>query len=112
MKCKMCNCVKGKRFCTNINGEICSLCCGKNRNLKKCDSLCPYFPHEKFEMIKTDGITLTEVGRGKVFKFSESLFIPNIYEYIAINIFDLKISVKSSTFVSFKIKCLLRIGLK
>lgn len=104
MKCKMCNSVKGKRFCTNVNGEICSLCCGKNRNLIMCDSLCPYFPHEKFEMIKTDGITLTEVGRGKVFKFSESLFIPNIYEYIAINILDLKISVKSSTFVSFNMK--------
>ena len=104
MKCKMCNNIKAKRFCSNINDNICSLCCGKNRNLKICNSLCPYYPREKFEMLKTHYITLTAVGSGKVFKFSESLFIPNIYEYIAINILDLKISVKSSTFISFKIE--------
>lgn len=104
MKCKMCNNVKGKRFCSSVNGEICSLCCGQNRNLEMCNSLCPYFPHEKYEMLKTRDISLTEVGRGKVFKFAESLFIPNIFEYLAINIVNLKINVKSSTFVSFKIK--------
>lgn len=104
MKCKICNKTKGKRFCSRYSTEICSLCCGKNRNLEVCNSLCDFFPNEKYEMLKTRDFTLTEVGRGKVFKFCESLFIPNIYEYIAINIIELKISVKSSTYISFKIK--------
>lgn len=108
MKCNICNEKKAKRFCKRMNSNICSQCCGKNRSLELCDSFCEYFSKEKYNLIKTGGIKLTEVGRGKVFNFSESLFIPNIYEYLRFDVTDFKINVKSSTLISIKLSFIIK----
>ncbi len=52
MKCKICNTRKPRRYCPGVNGEICSICCGNEREVTvNCPLDCPYLMearlHEK-----------------------------------------------------------------
>ena len=52
MKCKICDTRKARRHCPGINAEICSLCCGNEREVTiSCPLTCPYLAesrlHEK-----------------------------------------------------------------
>jgi len=52
MKCKICDTRKPRRHCPGVSGEICSLCCGKEREVTiSCPLDCPYLVearlHEK-----------------------------------------------------------------
>jgi hypothetical protein len=52
MKCKICDTRKPRRHCLGVNGEICSLCCGNEREVTiSCPLDCPYLVesrhHEK-----------------------------------------------------------------
>lgn len=43
MTCAICHVRKPKRFCPGVNGEICSLCCGNEREVTvDCPFDCPY----------------------------------------------------------------------
>lgn len=55
MKCKLCNVRKPRRYCPGVAGEICSICCGNEREATvSCPLDCPYLvearrherPHE------------------------------------------------------------------
>lgn len=44
MKCEFCKQKKAKRFCLALNTNICSLCCGENRDIKiNCATDCAYW---------------------------------------------------------------------
>jgi hypothetical protein len=52
MKCKICDTRKARRYCPGVSGEICSLCCGNEREVTiSCPLDCPYLRearlHEK-----------------------------------------------------------------
>ncbi len=52
MKCKICDTRKPRRYCPGVSGEICSLCCGNEREVTiSCPLDCPYLAearlHEK-----------------------------------------------------------------
>src|SRR5579863_6695629 len=52
MKCQICDTRKPRRHCPGVNGEICSLCCGNEREVTiSCPLDCPYLVearlHEK-----------------------------------------------------------------
>lgn len=52
MKCKICEMRKPRRHCPGVSGEICSLCCGNEREVTiSCPLDCPYLAearlHEK-----------------------------------------------------------------
>src|SRR5579862_4586105 len=52
MKCKICDTRKPRRYCPGVSGEICSLCCGQEREVSiSCPLDCPYLvearQHEK-----------------------------------------------------------------
>jgi hypothetical protein len=52
MKCKICETRKPRRHCPGVSGEICSLCCGNEREVTiSCPLNCPYLAearvHEK-----------------------------------------------------------------
>src|ERR1700682_5299675 len=52
MKCKICNTRKPRRYCPGVNGDICSICCGSEREVTvNCPLDCPYLVearhHEK-----------------------------------------------------------------
>ncbi|MBR6504507.1 MAG: hypothetical protein IKT41_02125 [Clostridia bacterium] len=104
MKCEICNSKKATRNCYESNQNICSLCCGSNRNIKKCNSLCQYMPEEKYQLLPIKDMELTEVGRGKVILFSESLFLPNITECMYMNIEKIRINIKNPILISVEIK--------
>ena len=43
MKCKICNIRKPRRFCPGVNGDICPICCGNERERTiTCPLECPY----------------------------------------------------------------------
>src|SRR5690242_7712056 len=43
MTCKICNTRRARRFCPAVHGEICSLCCGREREVTlNCPLDCPY----------------------------------------------------------------------
>lgn len=105
MKCNICKTTKGKRICLmNDNALICSKCCGERRNIINCNTNCEYYWNEKYELIPTGSMELTEVGRGKVFLFSESLFLPNILNCLYININNIEINIKKPILLSVKLK--------
>lgn len=105
MKCDICKTTKGKRMCIMKNNTlICSSCCGNRRNIVNCDSKCEYYWNEKYNLIQTSSMELTEVGRGKVFLFSESLFLPNILECLYMNIDNIEINIKNPILISIKLK--------
>ncbi len=52
MKCKICDTRKPRRYCPGVHGEICSICCGNEREVTiSCPLDCPYLVearrHEK-----------------------------------------------------------------
>ena len=101
MKCYLCNHTKGKRTCIRCDNQlICSRCCGITRNFKDCNTECEYFPEEKFELLPTSSVEFTEVGRGKVTLFSESLFLPNICDCLYIDIDRIDINIKNPVLIS------------
>ena len=104
MKCEICNSKKATRHCYDLEKNICSLCCGTSRNIEKCHTLCQYIPEEKYELMPVKDIELTEVGRGKVILFSESLFLPNISECLFINIEKIIINIKNPILISVEMK--------
>ena len=103
MKCLICSEKKGKRYCERLNGEICSQCCGQTRNLNDCNSLCSYYAKESYELLPIESIKLTENGRGKVFKFAESLFLPNLNDLLIMRISHLEINIKNPILISINI---------
>lgn len=108
MKCEICKAKKGKRLCLRVNTYICSQCCGCTRNILVCNSLCNYFSKENYFLLPTGSLKLTENGRGKVIKFSESLFLPNIYELLAFEIEELIISIKNPILLSVNLSFSIR----
>jgi hypothetical protein len=59
MKCKICETRKPRRHCPGISGEICSLCCGNEREVTiSCPLDCPYLAearlHEKPHALNPD----------------------------------------------------------
>lgn len=105
MKCDICKTTKGKRMCIMKNNTlICSSCCGNRRNIVNCNSKCEYYWNEKYNLVPTGSMELTEVGRGKVFLFSESLFLPNILECLYMNIDNIEINIKNPILISINLK--------
>ena len=104
MKCEICNSKKAKRICYGTGKRVCSLCCGENRNIIECNSFCDYMKEEKAERLCTKGIELTEVGRGKVEKFSESLFMPNINECLKVIVKKIQINIKNPILITVNIE--------
>jgi hypothetical protein len=61
MKCKICDTRKPRRHCPGVGGEICSLCCGTEREVSiSCPLECPYLAearlHEKPRTVNPDEI--------------------------------------------------------
>jgi hypothetical protein len=66
MKCKICETRKPRRHCPGINGEICSLCCGNEREVTiSCPLDCPYLAqarlHEKLRPLNPDEVPNQDV---------------------------------------------------
>jgi hypothetical protein len=61
MKCKICDIRKPRRYCPGVGGEICSLCCGNEREVTiSCPLNCPYLVearlHEKPRPLNPDEV--------------------------------------------------------
>lgn len=59
MKCKICDTRKPRRHCPGVHGEICSICCGNEREVTvSCPLDCPYLVearrHEKPQEVNID----------------------------------------------------------
>ena len=66
MKCKICDTRKPRRHCPGGNGEICSLCCGNEREVTiSCPLDCPYLAearlHEKPPALNPDEVPNQDV---------------------------------------------------
>jgi hypothetical protein len=66
MKCKICDTRKPRRHCLGVNGEICSLCCGNEREVTiSCPLECPYLAearlHEKPRALNPDEVPNQDV---------------------------------------------------
>lgn len=53
MKCKICELRKARRYCPGVGGDICSICCGNEREVTiDCPRSCPFLQearvHEKY----------------------------------------------------------------
>ncbi len=107
MKCSVCLQRKGKRNCIRYGGEICSECCGKMRSIRFCNSVCEYM-QQRYERIDTSSLELTEVGRGKVIFFSDSLFIPDILECYYCDVEQININIIEPTRLSFSTRFVIR----
>ena len=93
MKCDICNSRKAKRFCSLINAEICSLCCGNARNLRKCNSNCKFYPKEETNRLVIGNPKLTQVDNGKVLLFANNCFLPNIFDLLTMYIKNFEVYV-------------------
>lgn len=70
MKCQICETRKARRYCPGVHGEICSICCGNEREVSiSCPLDCPYLmearqhekPHEvNIEDVPNRDIQVTE----------------------------------------------------
>jgi len=70
MKCQICDTRKPRRHCPGVNGEICSICCGNEREVTiSCPLDCPYLVearlHEKrhelnFDQVPNRDVQVTE----------------------------------------------------
>lgn len=61
MKCRICDTRKPRRFCPGVNGDICSICCGNEREVTvDCPLECSYLVearvHEKPREVKPEEI--------------------------------------------------------
>src|SRR5271170_5062199 len=66
MKCKICDTRKPRRYCPGVNAEICSICCGNEREVTvSCPLDCPYLVearrHEKPRELNADEIPNRDV---------------------------------------------------
>jgi hypothetical protein len=66
MKCKICETRKPRRHCPGVGGEICSLCCGNEREVTiSCPLDCPYLAearlHEKPRALNPDEVPNQDV---------------------------------------------------
>jgi hypothetical protein len=66
MKCKICETRKPRRHCPGVSGEICSLCCGNEREVTiSCPLDCPYLVearlHEKLPTLNQDDVPNRDV---------------------------------------------------
>jgi hypothetical protein len=66
MKCKICQTRKARRYCPGVSGEICSICCGTEREVTiSCPLECPYLAearlHEKLPVLKPDEVPNRDV---------------------------------------------------
>ncbi len=66
MKCKICETRKPRRHCHAVSGEICSLCCGNEREVTiSCPLECPYLAearlHEKPRELNPDEVPNQDV---------------------------------------------------
>jgi hypothetical protein len=66
MKCKICDTRKPRRHCLGVSGEICSLCCGNEREVTiSCPLECPYLAearlHEKPRALNPDEVPNQDV---------------------------------------------------
>jgi len=98
---------KGKRNCIRVGKVICSECCGKMRNIRYCDSTCEYMK-QQYERIDTSSMELTELGRGKVILFSDSLFLPDVLDCFYCDVQEMKINIIEPTRISFSTKFVIR----
>lgn len=112
MKCSICNKIKGKRFCAASNSMVCSYCCGSSRNYEKCDTTCDYFGYEDYTLLESNSVKFTVLDNGRVICFSESLFLPNLSDYIKVDISSFKINIKNPILVSVEIVFILKSTLK
>ena len=61
MKCRICDSRKPRRYCPGVSGDICSICCGNEREVTvDCPLDCPYLAearvHEKPREVKPEEI--------------------------------------------------------
>lgn len=66
MKCQICDTRKPRRHCPGIHGEICSICCGNEREVSiSCPLDCPYLmearQHEKPHEVNVDEVPNRDV---------------------------------------------------
>jgi hypothetical protein len=66
MKCKICNTRKARRYCPGVGGDICSICCGSEREVTvSCPLDCPYLmearQHEKLPTATAEQIPNQDV---------------------------------------------------
>jgi hypothetical protein len=66
MKCRICDTRKPRRFCPGVNGDICSICCGNEREVTvDCPLDCSYLVearvHEKPREVKPEEITNQDI---------------------------------------------------
>ena len=66
MKCKICNTRKPRRYCPGVGGDICSICCGSEREVTvNCPLDCPYLVeargHEKAPPVPAEQIPNQDV---------------------------------------------------
>ncbi len=66
MKCKICEMRKPRRHCPGVSGDICSLCCGNEREVTiSCPLECPYLAearlHEKPRELNPDEVPNQDV---------------------------------------------------
>jgi len=66
MKCKICDTRKPRRHCPGVGGEICSICCGNEREVTvSCPLDCPYLKearlHEKPPELNPDEVPNKDV---------------------------------------------------
>ncbi len=108
MKCNICNSKKAKRFCMATKTEICSICCGTNRNLRRCNSNCSFFPNEQTNRIIVGNPELTQVDNGKVVLFASNCFLPNIFDLLTMYIKSFEIYVLDYGTIRIKLNFILK----
>ena len=60
MKCKICELRKASRYCPGVHGDICSLCCGTQREVTiDCPLDCPYLREARLREKRVEPRTLS-----------------------------------------------------
>jgi len=72
MKCKICETRKPRRHCLGVGGDICSICCGAEREVSiNCPLDCPFLAearlHEKFAEIPREQVPNLDVPLNEKF---------------------------------------------
>jgi len=67
VKCKICDTRKSRRFCPGLNAEICSICCGNERETSVfCPFECPFLVearrHEKPKELNPDDVPNRDIA--------------------------------------------------
>ncbi len=81
LKCKICEIRKPRRYCPGVSGDICSICCGSEREMTvRCPLDCGYLEearlHEKLDQLPPEKIPNADVRVTESFlEANESLFV-------------------------------------